>query len=108
MVGGTEKWLKRNFKKFSSNFQKSRELSSLSLSWPNKSANCIDTTPGPRTSIKSRFWEILTTFGDKCPQNGSKNGDGIGFGGPGVEKQGEAAREVLGRPPVPLIFPDFP
>ena len=24
-------------------------------------------------SIKSRCWEILTTFGDKCPQNGSKN-----------------------------------
>ena len=24
-------------------------------------------------SIKSQFWEILTTFGDKYPQNGSKN-----------------------------------
>ena len=24
-------------------------------------------------SIKSIFLEILTTFGDKCPQNGSKN-----------------------------------
>ena len=24
-------------------------------------------------SIKSQFLEILTTFGDKCPQNGSKN-----------------------------------
>ena len=26
-----------------------------------------------KPSIKSQFFEILTTFGDKCPQNGSKN-----------------------------------
>ena len=26
-----------------------------------------------RTSIKSQFREMLTIFGDKCPQNGSKN-----------------------------------
>ena len=25
-------------------------------------------------SIKSHFWKISSTFGDKCPQNGSKNG----------------------------------
>ena len=26
-----------------------------------------------RTSVKSRFWKIWVTFGDKCPQNGSTN-----------------------------------
>ena len=26
-----------------------------------------------RTSIKSQFWKILKSFGDKCPQKGSKN-----------------------------------
>jgi len=26
-----------------------------------------------RTSIKSQFWKILITCGDKCPRNGSKN-----------------------------------
>ena len=25
-------------------------------------------------SIKSQFWKISSTFGDKCPENGSKNG----------------------------------
>ena len=25
------------------------------------------------TSIKSHFWKILSTFGDKCPENGSKS-----------------------------------
>jgi hypothetical protein len=26
-----------------------------------------------QTSTKSQFLKILITFGDKCPQNGSKN-----------------------------------
>ena len=41
---------------------------------------CPDTAelgPGPRkalrTSIKSHFWKIASTFGNKCPPNGSKN-----------------------------------
>jgi len=28
-------------------------------------------------SIKSHFWKVLSTFGDKCPRNGSNNEDGI-------------------------------
>ena len=36
-----------------------------------------DSMGGPRqalrTSIKSQFLKVLITFGDTCPQNGSKN-----------------------------------
>jgi len=42
-----------------------------------------------RTSIKSQFLKILITFGDECPQNGSKYGSGIGFEGPGVVPHGD-------------------
>ena len=36
------------------------------------------TTQGPSNpQSKVNFFEILTTFGDKCPQNGSKNEHGI-------------------------------
>ena len=44
-----------------------------------------------RTSIKSHFWKISSTFGNKYPQNGSKNGQtaprtgmGCPFEGPSV------------------------
>ena len=48
---------------------------------------------GLRTTIKSRWLEIVSTFGDKCPQHGSKNATncsknahGIAFDGPGEDR----------------------
>ena len=41
-----------------------------------------------RTSIKSHFWKISSTFGDKCPQNGSKNGQTAPRTGTGCPHEG--------------------
>ena len=50
-------------------------------------------------SIKSHFWKILSSFDDKCPQNGSKNGlraprTGMGcpYIGPSVDLIDQPAR----------------
>ena len=52
------------------------------------------------TSIKSHVWMILSTFGDKCPQNCSKNGEtaprpGTGYHheGPSVDRGSSKSRK---------------
>ena len=49
------------------------------------------------TSIKSHFWMILFTFGDKCPQNGSKNGLRAPRTGMGYHHEGPSVDQIPGR-----------
>ena len=47
----------------------------LALAWKGSAGrHCFHARPF-EPSIKSLFWKISSTFGDKCPQNGSKNAE---------------------------------
>ena len=53
---------------------------------------------GPRKALRtlnqSHFWKISSTFGDKCPQNGSKNGQTAPRTGRGCPHKGPYVERV--------------
>ena len=53
-----------------------------------------------RTSIKSHFWKISSTFGDRCPQNGSKNGETAPRTGTGCPHEGPSVDYVTRTSPL--------